>query len=767
MVLLTLLAAVPMNLGFMMAVRYPALVQERLDAVDAEDAVVMLAAPTASLAASAQDFADQLGTDASFSTVDRQSALIGTVVNDFGGVAATTSIAVLDVDNPPALGRWSVVESLSTPVQNPIYAPSIYRTGGGYDLGDPITFTSPQGTISFHVQGFLEEPTMGMTTMGTVGFAVPAAAFEDLQTSQQVLTPADLVKVRGAGDTDAVQALGAALSSWNSAHPDTQLESVWDMGRTILTQGALTGARIFAVALVLFAVIIIGVAAAVARFLVANAINSDMRNLGVMRALGFTSSQVVHQLWLVFAACAVIGAASGVGLSYVVLPVLAEALTDQTGLMWHPGFDPWGMVATIGPLALVITLTAVLAAARIRRMPTLTAIRGGVATHVFIRDPLPLATTRGPVNLVLGVKTGLQRLPQAVMVTGTMVVVAVMSVLGVSLSVNVLGDPDQFTRMLVGDLPDAVVQATDSGSADSLVAEVAALPGVHRAFRADLAGLEVNGISCSVFIVDDFSVSEQGSVYDGRLPLHPNEVALGPALAQELGTALGQEVALDFDGGSSTYLVTGLISSARGLGRSIDLTVDGMRAAVPGYPARMVSLEVSDRSGIDALLTRIAQEHPDQVTSTANQYATMAAQISGYHSMVSALSLIIVVSMGLVVVLVVGLVVATMVLQSRRRIGILKAVGHTSRDLTLQMLATHLPWVALGALAGGMLGLATQNPILSWALSATGVMRSDMHLAVVYPLGVALAAVVLAAVVTVVASRGLGRVSAHALVVEE
>ena len=780
MLLLALLAALPMNLGFMMAVRYPALVQERLDAVSAEDAVVMVTGDTPTDTTSvARAFADQLGGDASFSTVDRQTALTGMVAHQFGGADATSAVALLDLDDPPTLGGWSVVETLPTAVENPVYAPYIYRTGGGYALGDPITFTSPQGSLTFHIQGFLEEPTMGMSTMGMVGFAVPGAAFEDLQTSQRVLTPAEMVKVRGTGtgsgtgsgagadDVDAVQALSSAVSAWNRAHPDAQLESVWDMGRTLISEGALTGARIFAIALVLFAVIIVGVAAAVARFLVVNAIDSDMRNLGVMKAVGLTSSQVVRQLWVVFTTCAVLGAAAGVGLSYLIVPVLATALTDQTGLMWHPAFDAWGMVVTVGVLALVVTSTAVLATARIRRMPTLTALRGGTGPHVFTRDPLPLATTRGPVNVVLGAKTGLQHLPQASMVTGTMVVVAMMSVLGLSLSANVLGDPDQFTRMLLGDLPDATVQATGSEAADRLVTELSAVPGVEHAFRAELTGLEVSGISTSVFIVEDFSVVSRDSVYTGRLPLHANEVALGSTMAQELGTGVGQEVTLDFDGGSATYLVTGMTSSARGLGRSIDITVDGMRAAVPDYPARVVSLKVRDRSGIDALLTRVSTEYPDQVSSSVNQYASMSTQVSGYHSMVSALSVIIVASMGLVVVLVVGLVVGTMVLQSRRRVGILKAIGYTTRDLGIQMLAVQVPWVAVGALAGGLLGLAVQDPILSWALSAIGLMRSGFHLEVTYPLWVALSAVGLGAAVTWVASRGLGRVSPHALVTEE
>jgi len=803
MVLLTLLAAVPMNLGFMMAVRYPALVEERLDAVSAEDAVVMVSDAAAttgsgttgtattgsvtsdsatagpasagsgsSAAASdvrtaTQAFADAVAADPSFSIVERQAVLTGMVAHDFGGADATSAVALLDLDDPPGLGAWSVVETLPTPVEDPVYAPYIYRTGGGYALGDPITFTSPHGSLTFHIQGFLEEPTMGMTTMGMVGFAVPGSAFADLQSSQQVLTPAELVKVRGADDVDAVRALTTAVGQWNSEHPDAQVESLWDMGRTLISQGALTGARIFAAALVLFALIIIGVAAAAARFLVGNAINSDMRNLGVMSALGFTSSQVVRQLWVVFTTCAVLGASAGVVLSHLVAPVLATALSDQTGLMWRPGFDAWALVTTVGLLALVVTLTAVAAGSRIRRMSTLTALRGGAATHVFTRDPLPLSTTRGPTNLVLGVKTGLQHLPQAVMVTATMVVVAMMSVLGLSLSTNVLGNPDQFTRMLVGDLPDATVQATDSDAAERLVAEISALPGVEQAFRAELTGLEVNGIATSVFIADDFSAVSDDSVYAGRLPQHANEVALGSTMATELDTAMGQEVTLDLNGGSATYLVTGITSTARGLGRSVDLTTDGMRAALPGYPARVVSLKVQDHSGIDALLTRISQDHPDQVASTANQYASVSTQVSGYHSMVSALSVIIVVSMGLVVTLVVGLVVATMVVQSRRRVGILKAIGYTTGDLTTQMLAVHVPWVALGALVGGGLGLVAQDPILSWALSTTGLMRSDFPLDVAHPLWVALSAVALAAAVTWVASRGLGRVSARALVTEE
>ncbi|MFB9620973.1 ABC transporter permease [Brooklawnia cerclae] len=761
MLLLAAVAAVPLNLGIIMATGYPRLIEDSLTSVNASDFMALVPDDDA-----AGRFVEQLRADSDITELEADTVLAGPVDTTFGGERASVLALVFDSDARPRLDGWHTISQTSDPLDHPILAPAIYGAGGGYSLGQQIDFSSPAGDLSFQVQGFAELPTMGVPNMGAVGFGVPGEQFDDLLREPGPLSTMLLVKARTIDSGDATQVLADNLAEYNNAHPGATVTPAWDVSRDLLAEGVLLGANIFAAALVAFAVIIVVVALVVIRFLTVNAIDGELRQLGVLRATGFTTGQVITTLVATSAASAAAGSVVGVGLSYAVLPTLADSLSDQTGLLWQPGFSVVGFLATVVLLTGAVLVMSAVAALRVRRMGTLTALRGGEVARGSGHHPLPLAITPGPLNWLLGAKQALVRLPQTLLVGATMLVVTAMSVIAVSLSVNILGDPAAFTRMMVGDMPDAQVVTPDAEAADRVRDEAAALPGVEQAFMSELTGLSVNNINTSVYVADDFGRLRYDATYEGRMPSRDDEVVLGSVLADQLGVSTGDEVALTVSEHTATYLVTGETSSGRGMGRSLDLTVDAMRRLDPGYQADTVSLQVSDPAQIPDLLDRLSAASPDDVVSTENVVTSLSTQLSGYQSMIAAMSVIILAFMGVVVVLVVALVVSTLIVHCRRRYGTLKALGFTSADLAAQTAMTQLPAVLIGSLLGGAAGMALQNPVMIALLSGLGIKKAGFWLPWTYPLGLAVVVTVLAALVCWLDSLSLRRISAYALVTE-
>jgi putative ABC transport system permease protein len=116
-----------------------------------------------------------------------------------------------------------------------------------------------------------------------------------------------------------------------------------------------------------------------------------------------------------------------------------------------------------------------------------------------------------------------------------------------------------------------------------------------------------------------------------------------------------------------------------------------------------------------------------------------------------------------VMLLVVALVAMTMVVQSRGRYAVLRALGYTSRDLVAQAVATHLPAVLAGAALGAAAGTLLQNPALVSVLRGIGIMKADFSLPWWLPAGIALAASLAAAGMIWWRSRSLGRVGTRSL----
>jgi len=762
MLLLALLGAALMNLGTIMATAYGGIVDDKLEQANAPDVSSLFPA-----GAAADRVIGMLRADRDVRAMEVERALVATVDTTYGGETTATSVVIENLDRPPVMGTWREVSRTDATLTRPIWAPQVYDTAGGFDLGDPVTFTTPSGSTTFRIQGFIEHPTLGMPAMGALGFAVPGNEYAALARDPATgLRPATMVKLQVNDGVTATDVIQRATVAHNEAHPDDRARSLLDNSIDLMRTGATIGSSIFAGGFVVFSLIILVVALVVMRFLLVNAISDDMRSLGVLRACGVSTGGIVLQLAGTFALCTLAGALIGVALSYLVLPGMAGSLSDQTGLIWNPGFNALAGALTVLVLTGAVLLVALVAARRLRRQTTIEAIRGGVATHSFTRNPFPLAETGGRLNVLLGLKAALRRIPQQALVGITVAVVAFTTVLAIGLAANVLGDRDAFMRLVVGDLPDAQIAMVSTTDVPAMMADARRTPGVERVFLSDLQGVNINGHAASIQVMDDYSVTRYDSTYSGRMPRHADEIALGATLADRLNGHVGRRITLDIGGYTADYLVTGLISTSRGLGMTADVTTAGMRRADPSYEQRVVSLHIADGYDIDQVITTLARRHADQVEAQVNMDSNLDGQLSGYQSMVGSLSNVIVAFMVATVILVIALIVSTMVVQNRRTYGVLKAVGFGTGDLHRQTLLTWLPVIALGGLVGALLGVIGLNPSLGVMLRFIGIRRADFTLDWWLVPALAVGLTILAAIVVRFAARGLRRVSAYALVTE-
>ena len=762
MLLLALLGAALMNLGLIMATAYGPHVDSKLAEANAAEAssLVYAGAPADRVVAA-------LGEATTLRALDVEPTLFAVVDTMYEGKSTSTSVIIANHDAPPTMGTWRTVRQLKDPVASPIWAPQIYDTAGGYDLGDPVSFSTPSGSVTFHIQGFIEHPTLGMPSMGALGFAVPADEYAALAAASTAgLRPTELIKVQAKPGVDATDVLQQVMVAHDRAHPDDRVRSLIDSSTSLMRAGATIGSSIFAGGFVVFAVIILVVALVVMRFLLVNAIADDLRSLGVLRAFGFSTGAVMRQLAGTFALSALAGSALGVGFSYLVLPSLTGSLSDQTGLVWSPGFHAVIGAATVVLLTGIVFVVALLAARRLRTQSTIEAMNGGAKTHNFTRNPLPLQSTNGRLNVLLGLKAALRRLPQQALVGATVGVVAFTTMIAMGMSLRLLGDEAAFMRLVIGDVPDAQLVVRDASAAPAVMADAAATAGVERAFLSAIDGVMVNGRQATVQVMDDYSILRYDSTYSGRMPRHADEAALGSTMADRLHVGVGDRVTLDIGGYTAEYLVSGLTSTSRGLGMTVDVTTDGMRRADPNYQQRVVALHIADGQDIDRLITDLAKHHAAEVEAPINVKSSLAGQLSGYRSMVDSLAAVIVVFMVIVVVLVVALIVSTMIVQSRRSYGVLKAVGFSTADLRRQTQLTWLPVIAVGAVVGAVLGVVGLDPTVGAMLRFVGIARADLNLGWEFVPVLAAAVVVLAAVVVRIVAGKLKRVSAYALVTE-
>ena len=665
------------------------------------------------------------------------------VVDSFGATGTfalgaerlTSLVNVINLDDDGHIGRSVVVEA-GPAVENPIWAPAMFAAAGAYSLGDEIAIETTQGTSAFHIAGFIEDLYGGAPGMGMLTFGLPADRFASFDAAG--FTPTANLRAQGDDVAAATMAVEKALESVQPAtsggHPAM---AIWSTDINMAKSAAAMSSSIFVAMLAALALVIVLIAAVVTRFVLRNLITTDMVSIGTLRAAGFTTWRIIGSLVATNVAVTAIGSLIGAGLSYLLLPAMARSFQAQNGISWEPRFSWFALVVTLAAMLVVIVVSAGMAALRVRRATTVGALRGGIATHNFTSTRLPLATTRGSLPLLLGLKSGLRQSAQNALLALTVAIVAFAAVFTIGMVDNLLGD--------------------------ALLADVRTLPGVDRAFFQTMTGIVVEGRPIGFSITPDPSADAFDPLVEGRLPKHDNEVAVGGKLARDLDLDVGSIYTLDLGAGPADFLVTGITSSARNLGWNLNVSSDGFRRLEPSFRDHIIAVYAPDP---EAVIATVKERFGTSLDSVSNQRENVEAQLGSYLTMVPIISTFMISFTLIVTVLVVGLVVTTMLVQTHRDLGIKKAMGFTNRQLSAQTRWTYLPAVAGGAVVGAVIGAIGQAPLLTLLLSQIGIMRMEISTNWLATAVIALAIAAAGALIMWISSLRIGRISAYALVTE-
>ena len=438
------------------------------------------------------------------------------------------------------------------------------------------------------------------------------------------------------------------------------------------------------------------VATLAAGALIANAIGeavrSQTRRIGLLKAVGFTRGQVartylVEQLGLA-ALAALIGLALGTLLARASLRDVAMQY-GETGLR-VPG---WIFVAVPAVVLAVTAAFTILPVRRAARTDTITAIRTGSAA----RPRRPAGLRRG---VPAGVATGLADLrarPARTAVTTITVGVAVVTLVFASTTTATLrwfsDDPAAGFRP-AADL--TVIrpplwtdtQVRETLAARSEVVGVASDTWLPFRFPEGEEQLQIRLISDP----HDFEVV----VMDGRTFAAPGEVVAGYALAHDQGLTPGDAATLVVDGVAVEVTVVGIYREASNLGQLLmgdAATLDGLRDEVqpfqyhvtlaPGAEATVVAERL--RVGTDDALSPVVVADGD--LGILDTLPTIVAGLALALAAIAAVGVSSTVWMG--------------VQERRRDTGLLKAVGMSAG----QVVGSILTGVAIVAGVAYLIGL--------------------------------------------------------------
>jgi putative ABC transport system permease protein len=510
--------------------------------------------------------------------------------------------------------------------------------------------------------------------------------------------------------------------------------------------------------LLAFSVFALGAAALIIANIVTGAVLAGFREIGIMKAIGYTPAQVVQmligQMLIPAAAASLVGIPLGVLLSR---PLLSRS-ADAMGLPAPSAFSFPAVLLVLAGVLLVVCVSAGLPAWRAGMLSPVRAIVAGTAPqgrrsrsqasrkgrwvmrrlrrlHRSLRAALPLPQ---PIRLGTGQAFARPLRASFTMVAILIGVATVTFAFGVRATlVRGMNDPAlnggsyQVEVGRIAPYPDARVMQT-----------LRTQPRTMAVVARDWASVMVDGLSQPVQAIFTRGDATRLGLrpLQGRWYAGPGEAVAPAAFLREAHLHVGDFFNGSINGRRMRFHLVGTLFDTSEFGRILHMDFSTLAAAIPGEkPSDYI---VRLRPGTDA------QSYAIQVNRTSRDFLDVATHDSSASSVLGTVDDVVVVLALVLALIAVAAVFNTVLLNTRERVrdtAVLKAVGMAPGQAVMMVVTSAAILGLLGGIVGIPIGVALHSIVLQVMADLAGNDVSTVHYQV-FSLPV-LAALILAGVV--------------------
>lgn len=682
----------------------------------------------------------------------------------FDDTEQSWSIFILNADGKRTFGSLNLVEKLDTLSSDDIFAPYSFKTNGGYELGDTFTITYQNKEFEYRIAGFFESPMMGMPNMGIYKFMLPNDSYEALASELGEQEEGILISTAMEDRSKSIQLSEDFLNEAQRIVPEKAGNIYWLDIEIVKNVSAMIVSLISTV-LVTFSVMIVFVSLIVIRFRVSNTIDDGMTNIGVLKAIGYTSGQVFSSIIIQFLLITLCASVIGIALYYALMPLIGKVLTLLTGLIWVQRFDMLINFVSISLVAFSVVIVTVVSAFRVRKIFPVDALRDGIQTHSFRKNYFPLEKSRGRLHFLLGLKSIFTSVKQQIMLFIIITILSFASIFSMVLYYNIVNDKTAFLNLFGVEQADVLVAIDSEENSREIMQSIEGIDDVLKVNIFDSIELKVDGIEVRTTITEDFSDLNNNVVFDGRQPKYDNEISISWMVAEQLDKEIGDTVEVEFQGNTESFLITGLSQTVNNLGKIAGITTEGIERFLPDYNPFILYVYL-DEISVKEFIKIIQNQYGDRIFEVLDIEENIEGQIGMYTAAVFMIALMVLSITVIVVVLILYLVVQTIIIKRRKDFGVLKALGFSARQLMNQISFSFLPVTISSVVVGGLCGFFLTNPMLTMLFGAAGIKKLEFIINGPLILGICLAIFLLTYIVSFFAARKIKNISAYHLITE-
>lgn len=722
MSILMLLTAMMLNLWLVLAMDYKWNFERCHDRLNAEHVTLSVDGDSEELRQFLTKTLEEDGRTDTFS-LDDAMHMVGQFAYNGGSINPWIVFLEKETAVSREVGRVEIVEDGG--FDSGVYMPVLYKSDS-VDVGETVTVSIGESEVSYTVCGFFNSAMAGSHNCALCELVLTEDKYRELEEAGYA-AGATLCSVR-LKDREECESYEAMLKNAVSlGYPQANAVS---NTYALVIQSRYISQMICAAILSAASFLVLLIALVVIASNIINHIQENMKELGTLKAVGYTGRQLIRFFLLQFLGISLTAATAGAGLSYCLFPGINAMMIAQTGIPYQIRFLPVPFCATLVVLGGAVGLTVLLSCRRVKRIEPIVALRQGIQTHNFRKNHVPLGGTRAPLQLALALKTTLSGRKYNVTVCITMLALSLVAAFSGLMTRNVITDMTPFIDMIVGEVADSCVSVS-SGAEDIFLREMEEDERVEKVYLyTSVEVRHVEGAALLATVSEDFSkANNQAVVFEGRFPKYDNEIAVAAKYAGENQLKIGDEIRMTAGGSEAAYVISGFTQNTNNLGKDCLFTRAGYERL---EELRNVSYYLNLADGVDVELFHadVKERLGAAVNATINIAETLEAVSSVYVSLMLALVVGILALSAVVIAFVLYLLVRTMLSNKKQEYGILKALGYTTGQLVLQTALSFLPTLILSTAAGVAVSCRIINPLVGLFLSSIGIVKCTLSVPV-------------------------------------
>lgn len=564
----------------------------------------------------------------------------------------------------------------------------VYVTSGILDknhakVGDILRIQLQDVDLSLQIAGEIKDALLGSDMMGNTRLVMNSEDYQVFASSEKVKPYEGRIFHVATDDTKALASELTRVSNilFSSDRSMIKMAYVMDM--------------IVAMIVLVLSICLIIVSFVVLRFVIAFTIQGEYREIGVMKAIGIKNSRIRRLYIVKYCVMACVGGVIGFFVSIPFGNMLIASVSTKMVL----GNDNGHGIHAIGTMLVIVLMVwvAYLCTGNVKKLTPVDAIRSGQTgeryqkksgyrlCHSHVQTPFYMA-----VNDVLSA-------PRRYLTIWLAFLLCSIFMLGIVLVSSTVRSKNLITCFGKESdiyIPDAKLikmnVMTDDGKEQ--------LKENYRSMEKDLEekgipgkvsmevwykySCEVDGEAYSVIFQQNTETkASEYSYTEGTAPQNANEIAITPAIGEQLGVGIGDTITIDFGTEKRKCMVTAMFQSMNQLGKVARLHEDAPTSM--SYASAMMAYQIDfadhpDEKEIIERIQTIKKMYGISGIYDAAGYCVDCMRVADTMDSVVVLLLIIT---GIVVILVTMLMERSFISAEFGQIALLKAIGFTNRSV--------------------------------------------------------------------------------------